>query len=105
MVRWPDMGEPLPKKQKLSDVVEPGKLSEWVKGELETMEYSAEVVTSVTAALAGYTRVSLAEASVTDLVTVIKEKLEDSAMITAIAQSLCHRIHPELLPPATAPWL
>ena len=45
------------KQRRLSDV-EPGKHCEWVKGELDAMEYSEDIVTKVCESLAGYTRES-----------------------------------------------
>ena len=98
------MGEPLPKRQRLADVeAVRAKVSEWLRGELLDLEYEEEDVTIVTAALAGYTRRALLEASVAQLTEAIMKQTTDSARSTALAQSLYNRIHPEMQssPPAS----
>ena len=98
------MGEPLLKRQRLADV-EAGKAQvlEWLRGELLDLEYEEEDVTIVTAALAGYSRRALVEASVAHLTEAINTQTTDSARSTALAQSLYYRIHPEMQssPPAS----
>ena len=96
--------EPPPKKQKLLDVAQ-DKTIEWVKCQLEDMEYAAAVTAAVAEALCGYTRKSLSEAKVCDLETAVHKKINNQeALVTALALSLYNRIHPELLqPPAPAP--
>ena len=98
------MGEPLPKRQRLADVeASKAKVNEWLRGELLDLEYEEEDVMIVTAALAGYTRRALSEASEAQLTAAIMKQEADSARSTAVAQSLYNRIHPEIQssPPAS----
>ena len=85
------MAAPASKRRKLSS---DSSVREFVKGEMEDMQFEASVVEGVIQALEGYTAVALSEASVEDLVQVFKQTLptQTVVMLTGVAQSLRRRI-------------
>ena len=77
--------------QKLSEVSF-DKVSDWIKVQIEDLEYISDLAGKVSMALSGYSGKALAEASAENLLIALKLELQDRAIRMAVAHSLHGRI-------------